>query len=1091
MDDGRINISWRGDAAFVAVNSIITVVEPDLSRELVRRVIRVYNREGDLDSVSEPVDGQEEFLSWRPSGNLVASVQRIFDGEKRGLNIIFFERNGLRHGEFDSRLLSDTKILDLKWNMQSSVLAILLPDRVQLWTMNNYYWYLKQEVYLLDGSAIDNMQWHSERPLTLILCRHDIIELHEFVWSLFDGTNQRPNDCGVVMVADGTDLKLTPFAIANTPPPMSFRDLKLGAPLVHATTSPSNELIAALEHKVIEFARWLLTPPRKAPEVVKSVLLYDIDNGGLARQIRFVTEDVLAVLFDHESFSRLHLLKLDHNLQYEHVFSEDYDRSIVTMVPGSDSKTLCFETADGQAYQISVDDSDTILTAEKITMLPERCTVIAQAPPTGETGNAPIVFGLASNGRLYANSQRLSVSCTSFILTDSHLAFTTAQNLLKFVHLSLGTSGELDVPADGAVNAADERCRAVERGAKIVSIVPSKLAIVLQMPRGNLETIYPRLLVLEGVRRNIDNQDYKQAFQSCRVHRVNLDILYDYNPKLFMDNVESFVDQLEKVEYIDLFLSGLTSKDVTTTTYKETLPSATTIAKSAATAETNKVNTVCDAILEVLQRKYFRTHVQSIITAFVCKDPPDIETALKLISEFDQDDSDRLMSAIEHICFLQDVNRLYDYALGLYDLRLALILARQSQKDPREYLPFIENLQKMTPLRRNFTLDCHLGRYSKAIVHLADLKLDGNGNDVFDELVEFMVKHELYKDALQIYKYEPTKTYAILRAYAHFLRDKSEFKEAGLAFETLGDFQDALDAYTLGLYWQEALAVCGLSETLAPQTKDVAAKLAEALYEARRYKEAATVLLEYSFDLTNAVRALCKGYFYEEAIRIVLAQNEAMILSDIVDSALVDGFNQISELLSDCRGQLSSQLARLRELRVKKVADPMAYFEGAEDSNVPDNVSIAGSVTTTSASVFTLYTGKTGGTAQTGATRRTAKNRRREERKRAKGKKGSIYEEEYLMNSIRRLLERINETRAEARRLVECLVRRGMRERAMEIQRRFGEIVEGLDACVEKVFKLSEEDRRVFDDNGDVYLLPEMPVPVVDKFEKLQILDYE
>ena len=35
---------------------------------------------------------------------------------------------------------------------------------------------------------------------------------------------------------------------------------------------------------------------------------------------------------------------------------------------------------------------------------------------------------------------------------------------------------------------------------------------------------------------------------------------------------------------------------------------------------------------------------------------------------------------MEHICFLADVNRLYDYALGLYDLDLALSVVQQSQQ---------------------------------------------------------------------------------------------------------------------------------------------------------------------------------------------------------------------------------------------------------------------------------------------------------------------------------------------------------------------------------------------------------------------------
>ena len=36
--------------------------------------------------------------------------------------------------------------------------------------------------------------------------------------------------------------------------------------------------------------------------------------------------------------------------------------------------------------------------------------------------------------------------------------------------------------------------------------------------------------------------------------------------------------------------------------------------------------------------------------------------------------------AVEHICFLADVNRLYEHALGLYDLELTLLVAQQSQK---------------------------------------------------------------------------------------------------------------------------------------------------------------------------------------------------------------------------------------------------------------------------------------------------------------------------------------------------------------------------------------------------------------------------
>lgn len=46
--------------------------------------------------------------------------------------------------------------------------------------------------------------------------------------------------------------------------------------------------------------------------------------------------------------------------------------------------------------------------------------------------------------------------------------------------------------------------RAVERGSKIVTVVPSTTNLILQMPRGNLETICPRPLVLRIVRQDLD-----------------------------------------------------------------------------------------------------------------------------------------------------------------------------------------------------------------------------------------------------------------------------------------------------------------------------------------------------------------------------------------------------------------------------------------------------------------------------------------------------------------------------------------------------------------------------------------------------------
>ena len=163
--DARDNtISWRGDGSYLAVNSI---------ESESRRVIRVYSREGVLDSVSEPVDGLVGALSWRPAGNVLAGVQYRDDLAR----VVFFERNGLRHGQFNLRLSKQDvrgwgSRISLKWNIDSSVLAVCFRDRVQLWNMSNYHYYLKQEIFALFKEPTIkpiNLAWHSEKPLQFIM----------------------------------------------------------------------------------------------------------------------------------------------------------------------------------------------------------------------------------------------------------------------------------------------------------------------------------------------------------------------------------------------------------------------------------------------------------------------------------------------------------------------------------------------------------------------------------------------------------------------------------------------------------------------------------------------------------------------------------------------------------------------------------------------------------------------------------------------------------------------------------------------------------------------------------------------------------
>jgi elongator complex protein 1 len=145
-DDGLPRVSWRGDGAYFVVSSLARQTQSSKGR-----VLRVYSNEARLQSTAEIVAGLEPSLSWRPSGNLIASMQNEIragpsDTQRTGKHsVVFFERNGLPHGGFNLRGEDrDSRIKHLAWSSDSNVLAVHIErahgDVVQLWTTGNYHW---------------------------------------------------------------------------------------------------------------------------------------------------------------------------------------------------------------------------------------------------------------------------------------------------------------------------------------------------------------------------------------------------------------------------------------------------------------------------------------------------------------------------------------------------------------------------------------------------------------------------------------------------------------------------------------------------------------------------------------------------------------------------------------------------------------------------------------------------------------------------------------------------------------------------------------------------------------------------------------
>ncbi|KAJ7935380.1 pol II transcription elongation factor [Mycena leptocephala] len=1057
-DDAMPRLSWRGDGAFFVVSSLSPA-----SDAMRHRTLRVYDRQAALQSTSEAVPGLEHATVWRPSGNLIVGTQRFgFEGGGAGKegrhDVVFFERNGLRHGEFGVKVgdLSIApgpreegrkwgyKVKELSWSSDSNVLGLWIEkdegDIFQLWTTGNYHWYLKHEMAAPPSSSgpgrFTSIEWHPEQALHVVLTTSSKIILRTYAWETWVSSTRPPNDSGTVAVLDGSKILLTPFRSQNVPPPMSSFQLALSSAQslstpVHASLSPSTDTLALLwESGYIELwsLRTRLTPgPAKIMDPCRTFAGV-IGKGGQRQIMLSMIPDIVHVLGSApEGYDVVTVVQIG---------KDTVESSTTVAMPFrngrlilSEGETLLWQAAGGQLFDVDPHaDSVTETSA-----FPEFC-FLAQCVEIPSDADEPLslYLGLATSGKLIVTatptlSRVLASNVTSFTVASGFFIFTTSAHEATFAPLA--SLHALLIPSDDGdfkdIPSTWEK-RRVERGSRIVVAVSSAMSLVLQMPRGNLETINPRPLVMEVVRQDLDAQCYRKAFLSCRKHRIDLNALVQHNHAAFLENLPVFLEQVHEVDHINLFLTGV----------------------GQGSQSPEKIAQLCDAIRVELERKDLTKYINSILTAYMVKIPPDPEAGLSLLLRLRDSDPHLVEDAVKYIIFLVDADRLFDTALGMYDFSLVLMIAQHAQKDPREYLPFLRELRSLDKYYQRFRIDDHLKRHDNA---LRNLSLAGTSH--FAEALNYIEQHRLFELAISIWK--GTDQYnRILEIYGDWLFEHRDFRQAGSVFVQAGAVSKAMVAHEKSLDWQELFDLAGRTGVSQDDITTMGYRVSEDLASKKRYSDAARVLLDYAKDVREAVIALVQGNCFSEARRIASLTDSQTLLTDVISPGALESRAQISEEIGEMRDQLRKQLQRIRELRVKKAEEPDAFYGLAEDANL-HNVDVMTDVSMP-ATAFTRYT--VAPTSMSKSSKRTSKSKRKIERN--AGRKGTADEEEYLLKSVTKLVGRFNATQGDARQLLPHLAQFTPEHEAegFALQAELADFEKEFVEAVEEIWKKSGED---------------------------------
>lgn len=405
--------------------------------------------------------------------------------------------------------------------------------------------------------------------------------------------------------------------------------------------------------------------------------------------------------------------------------------------------------------------------------------------------------------------------------------------------------------------------RNIERGAKLVTYASQDARLVLQLPRGNLEVISPRVLVLKLIQSLLLSSDYQRAMEMVRKHRINLNIICDHNLKDFIDTMQTFVASIAQNkdgQWLCQFISELQNEDYTLGMYASNYEGTQREYPEKFRVE-RKVEYICECLCRVMEQttdpKLQAQYRLPILTAYVKLGK--LEQAMQVIWKQKSNSAQIAEQMLKYLLYLVDVNVLYNIALGTYDFGLVLFVAQHSQKDPKEYLPYLNELKSLPQDYCRFKIDAHLKRNERALGHLIAC---GKAHE--DETMEFIKQHTLYGKALVSCPPNSEFHRRVCIAYADHLRSNAHLETASLMYQRGGDVEQALLTARHTLDWQRVLLLAQRAGKSLPQ---IAQSLVLSLQQKDRHLEAYELLKQFGQPNDKApLEALLKGHLYLRAI---------------------------------------------------------------------------------------------------------------------------------------------------------------------------------------------------------------------------------
>ncbi|KAJ3653039.1 hypothetical protein Zmor_018957 [Zophobas morio] len=923
VKDKKPTISWRGNGEMFVVNYW----------ESEKRKFVVFETPCKALYRSEECPGLQPPVAWRPTGNMIATV-----AESSSQSIVIFEKNGQKRFSFDLNF-GTVRIKELKWSPCAQILTICTEDSVtntqniHLLTSSNYKWYEKQKLTFRRDNPLLDFDWLDSTQFTYTL---RVVTVKEIVKYVFRSVIN--NSLGVCGVIDGKSLQLTDFTDSVIPPIMSLKTFTNSAPINFVAFGQNCVVIVDCDNnlKILDI---------ETLENVTSVnLKLTLDNLSLIPlSCHHFIHTPGTIFFSCETPSDTIIHNLDvatTEIKFINAAPTPL-RHLVHISTNHDLVSL--SRLDSNLY--INDCQDTVRQDVKI------------------INDKPYTCRLLSNCHFYVNDHKISDCVNSFQIFDNYLLYTTKLNELYCLRLT----GNFD----------NKYLRSVEQGATIVTAITNSPKIVLQLPRGNLETISCRLISIDILDRLLDDGRWDEALRFIRLEKLNANLLFDLDANRFLEQIDRFMTGAKTINELNSICLEFEEGNVLDSIYRNWGKSK---------MYPGKIDAIFLAIFKYFNKVDYADYITTILIInlnfFTLREGLVYLQDLLRRSYGDVTLKKKLIEAINTLkTYGCDQEKLYTESLLLYDLDLAHFVATCCQMDPRVYEPQINTLRNLREVERRFQINVFAKNPRSAVNYLLRCP------DIESEVVSNYIKNN--NVSLEAYETCPRNNRqfeVVSRAFAEDMSRRGFHQEAGLVLKRAGLLKEALDEFMLCLNWREVVNVLGELKVNEVERVRVISELAWRLTQGH-VQDAAMLYEFYVGSYEMAIKVLLEAELFKEAVHVAKKHNRRDIIVSEVVPLVQKQKIYLEEKLKDLSALYDKYRLRLVEVRRNKLNKFSNFGDECDDRD--DLFSDAGSTIT-----------KTSRSSRSRSSTASSRNRRKEEKKKQDLREGGIYEDIALIRAL-------------------------------------------------------------------------------------------